>query len=61
MKKRAPKVSDPLLRDCPACGVAAGKGCNAITKNGEPLPMLPRASRLVHADRLEGGTSVPAR
>lgn len=52
-KKRTAGAGDPLLRDCPSCGVLAGQGCKATTKNGQPLPLKPIASRLVHADRIE--------
>jgi hypothetical protein len=56
VKKRAPKVTDPLQRDCTACGALVGKPCLNVGKNGNPIPLVPRASRLVHADRIEPPT-----
>lgn len=44
---------DPLLRACTACGAAAGKGCD--TRGRNDLPLVHRASRLVHAVRLVEG------
>jgi hypothetical protein len=51
-------ADDPLRRACPACGAAAGAGCkdNAI-KEGSRLSLIPRATRLVHAARLEEGAA----
>lgn len=51
-RKPRRNVDDPLLRDCPACGARKGQGCNTVGKNSKPL--ITRATRLVHADRLEG-------
>lgn len=51
-KNRA-AVDDPHKRACSACGARVDEACKTVGKNGKPLPRVPRASRLVHAARLE--------
>jgi len=53
-KKQRTAATDPLLNPCTACGVGIGEGCRTVGKNGTPLPRITRATRLVHAARLEG-------
>lgn len=48
-RKNASAGGDPLLRPCPSCGVREGEGCKVT---GTPDIRVPKASRLVHADRL---------
>lgn len=52
-RKPKPKAPDPLLRACTACGARIGEGCRYTADH---KPLLPRATRLVHAARLEGAT-----
>lgn len=47
---RKRKGSDPFDRECPACGADKGKPCTAIGKDHR---LISRATRLVHADRIE--------
>lgn len=52
--KKAPAVSNPLLRACPSCGARKGQRCRTVSKN-KPKP-LTRSSPIVHATRLQGTT-----
>ena len=45
-------VDDPLLRDCPACGARKRQGCKLVGNDDKPIAT--KATRLVHAARLEG-------
>lgn len=51
-RKRRRAVDDPFKRDCTACGARVNEPCRALDKHSKPL--VSRATRLVHADRLEG-------
>lgn len=51
MKRKQIKAADPLLRGCAACGALIGQGCRTVL--GDARPLVPYASRLVHADRIE--------
>lgn len=53
-RKRIAKADDPLLRPCTACGARKGEGCRTNVKDSK---LVSRATRLVHADRLEGATN----
>jgi hypothetical protein len=55
-KKQRTAATDPLLRACTACGALIGQGCYTVGRDGKQLPRITRASRLVHAARLEGAT-----
>jgi len=50
-RKRKIKGTDPLLRACTACGAPIGEGCRNVGNDARPLVV--RATRLVHAARLE--------
>lgn len=56
VKKRRAAATDPLLNACTSCGAGIGQGCATVGKDGKPLTRITRASRLVHAARLEGAT-----
>jgi hypothetical protein len=53
VKKRA-KATDPFRNACTACGALVNEPCNTVGKN--QIPLVSRASRLVHATRLQEGT-----
>lgn len=55
--KRRRAVTDPHIRCCPACAAGIGEGCRTVVKDGKALSRVPRASRLVHAARLEEGAT----
>jgi hypothetical protein len=54
-RPRTKNVRDPLLEACSACKAGVGEPCKSVDKDGAPLALAPRASRLVHAARLEHG------
>lgn len=54
---KKPNGRDPLLRPCTACGAAKGACCFNTGRGGIQLPRIPYATRLVHAARLEEGTT----
>ena len=51
-RKRTTKSEDPFRNPCMACGADVGKPCDTTGKNSRPL--VSKATRLVHAARLEG-------
>ena len=53
-RKRTRKAADPFLHACTTCGAEVGKPC--ITEGNDHKPLALRATRLVHAARLEGAT-----
>lgn len=54
-RKRKPKSGDdPFKRAC-SCGAGIGEGCRITGNNSKPL--ITRATRLVHADRLQEGAT----
>lgn len=58
-RKRSTKSEDPFLNPCTACGAEVGGPC--ITEGNDHKPLTSKATRLVHAARLEGATNVIAR
>jgi hypothetical protein len=51
-RKRATKSEDPFRFPCSACGARVGRPCNTLGNDSKPL--VSKATRLVHAARLEG-------
>lgn len=50
MAKRKTRHEDPLRHACTACAAAVGEPCRAVGRDSKPL--VSRATRLVHADRI---------